>query len=86
MVIEQQTLSTIFSAIAIIITVLSYKNVRRKDGETSVIAFAQLSAKVDLILQTVNELNDMKERVIKCEDSCKSAHHRIDEILGVKEK
>jgi len=55
--------------------------VARWSGKTS----AQISAMQADILRLEkkqDESNQVKERLVKCEESVKSAHHRIDELVG----
>jgi len=40
--------------------------------------------KINALEKKVEKHNGMVERMYKCEESCKSAHHRIDEMRAVK--
>lgn len=44
----------------------------------------QLSLQISILERKVEKHNNMVERMYKCEESIKSAHHRIDEIRGAR--
>ena len=74
--------STVITICGFILTIsVNVALVARWSGKTS----AQISAMQADILRLEkkqDESNQVKERLVKCEESVKSAHHRIDELVG----
>ena len=74
--------STVITICGFILTIsVNVALVARWNGKTS----AQISAMQADILRLEkkqDESNQVKERLVKCEESVKSAHHRIDELVG----
>lgn len=92
---EQVTLAVIISIISVAFSVyFGLKNSRRtdsKDFEENVKNNTRINMKLDEISRNVTDMRveitsmreDMKshnDRIIKVEESCKQAHHRIDGI------
>ena len=87
------TISLIIAIIGCAISVYSFFRNKDKDSKEE----GSLLADIKYIQRGIDDirldnkemgrkLNDHNDRLIKVEESCKSAHHRIDElkILGVK--
>lgn len=90
MTIDDKTLGMILAGLGGLLTLLAWLRTRRKDTQQDAGADAGLRLDVDYIKRGVDtiqvDLRQMREnvgelsvRVARCEESCKSAHRRIDE-------
>lgn len=91
------TITTIFTIAGIILTALfsyiAYQRAIKKDskdeGENKGVIMSDIGyikAGVDDLKrenrETAAKLGGLSERITRCEESCKQAHHRIDELKG----
>lgn len=84
-------LTPIFTICSLIYVVKSNKRTDKKDVEERAETMSEIKVKVDMVLNSVNELKtDMKDnrncvaelevKLRAVEESVKQAHHRIDEM------
>ncbi|MEG0528644.1 hypothetical protein ACWG0P_14125 [Amedibacillus sp. YH-ame6] len=77
-----------------IMTFLSFRRNEKKDNEADIENKVKMNMKLDQLCNTTNTIaidikdvtksvQSLNERVAKVEQSTKSAHHRIDEHLGI---
>lgn len=90
-------ISVVSVAFAIYFGLKSNRRSDVKDIEDRAANNAKVNMKLDNISQTVNdikydisatkkEVRDLTERVVSVEQSTKSAHHRLDDLLGKVDK
>lgn len=97
---ETISIALLCSLIGVCCTVITLSRNKNKDLQSSTRESAKMEAKLDYIGQGVNSLqikferfesdltnkvDKMNERLIRAEESTKSAHHRIDTIEGKEE-
>ena len=86
-------IGVLISCVAAIVSLLAFLRNRRKDearsGENHGVIMSDIGyikAGVDDLKtqsrETADKVNNLNERVTRCEESCKQAHHRIDELKG----
>lgn len=91
------SIALIISISGILMNFFSYKRNTKKDVEIEIENRLKVNVKLDQLCGTSNAiLGDVKdinksvqsltERMAKVEASAKSAHHRLDEHLGIKEE
>lgn len=87
-------IGTIITILSLLIATMSLVRLFSKDGKDTVKDFSRVETKLDVIGDDIKETRDdvkalrvrqedMAERLVKVEESTKSAHHRID---GLEEK
>ncbi len=87
-------IGTIITLLSLLIATVSLVRLFSKDGKGTVKDFSRVETKLDVIGGDIKETRDdvkalrvrpedMAERLVKVEESTKSAHHRID---GLEEK
>lgn len=88
---ETISIALVCSIIGVFGTVLTLNRNKNKDVEEKARSDGKIDAKLDFISQSTSSLQadfkslkfdigSMNERLIKCEESTKSAHHRIDSL------
>ena len=88
--IEVTVICTIMGAI---LGYMSYQKKNQKDIENDAAQKTALSTKLDYISKGVDDIRvdiksqdrsirDLTVRMVKCEESTKSAHHRLDELIS----
>lgn len=81
---------------AIIFSGLSAKRTSAKDTRAEAMSTARIEEKLDTANHGIEDvriemraqgkqLSDHATRIARCEESCKSAHHRIDRLEGIGE-
>ena len=79
---------------SIAMTFLSFRRNTKKDNESDIENKVKMNMKLDQLCNTTNAIaidiknvtktiQSLNERVTKIEQSVKSAHHRLDEHLGI---
>lgn len=92
---ETISLAVLAALIGIFGTVLTLNRNKNKDVEEKARSDGKIDAKLDFISQSQVsmqadfkslkfDIGGMTERLIKCEESTKSAHHRIDSLEDIK--
>ena len=87
-------IGTIITALSLLIAGVSLLRVFSRDGKGATKDFTRVETKIDYIGGDIKDIRDdvkavsvrqedMAERLVKVEESTKSAHHRID---GLEEK
>lgn len=85
--------TVICTVIGAIIGYMSYQKKNQKDIEADAAQKTLLSTKLDYISKGVDDIRvdiksqdrsirDLTVRMVKCEESTKSAHHRLDELIS----
>lgn len=83
----------ICTVIGCVIGVVGYARLKKKDAEVNGEAKGVIASDIGYIKAGVDDLkrenretrhdvSGLTERVTRCEESCKQAHHRIDELKG----
>jgi peptidoglycan hydrolase CwlO-like protein len=84
-------IGTIITALSLLIAGISLLRVFSRDGKGATKDFTRVETKIDYIGGDIKDIRDdvkavsvrqedMAERLVKVEESTKSAHHRIDGI------
>ncbi len=90
------TLSLASALVGVVISWIAFSRLKRKDSEDSGRAGGMLASDIGYIKagvddlkrehrETRSEVGALSTRVARCEESCKQAHHRIDEMRNARE-
>lgn len=88
-------ISLVVAVAALLFTALSFKRTKYQDNSANATERATMTADIRYIRSSVDDIKlenkaiqrdiiDMRERVVAVEQSTKSAHNRIDEIVKQK--
>lgn len=88
------SIAILISISSVAMTFLSFRRNAKKDNESDIENKVKMNMKLDQLCNTTNSIaidikdvnkgmQSLNERVARVEQSTKSAHHRIDEHLGI---
>lgn len=88
-------LTDILPYISVVVAVLAFNRSLKRDNKSDIVSITTLANKIDNVSDNLREIKtdlkelkgdilDLRERMTAAENSCKSAHKRIDTLEGVK--
>lgn len=94
-IMNEISIALLCSLLGTFIGIAGYMRLNRKDIKEDTTSNTRLEAKLDYVSKGVDDIRldirdqgrkieGMNDRLIRCEESTKSLHHRLDEHLNIK--